>query len=349
MDNAPGELYVISEKDVMTGERTHYYKCGIVRGGTGRGTDERLLEHQTGNPRRLFIVESFLSPSVEFVETSIHHRWASKRVNGEWFRLDERELTSLLESIKSFIAEVTNHEEVFAQSKELQKINSNGVILPVSTEAKQWFTHYQNYKLVFDKCEQAIARYQELLREAVASGVNISAVATQQKRNAPKSFSEKLFAENFPDIYKTYTQIEYVIQGSFRFAQSKEILKVSEKSINDSICLIEDFEKLLQSDFKTEDFALALHEKHLVTLEIRNHASWQFEIARAKLRVITGEYDGIESICSWKRTEVEKKNFDRASVQKEFPAEYESCIVEGKSSEAMVIKPMQSGHQIHLE
>ena len=61
----PGQLYFINEQDVKTGTRSNYYKIGIVRDADGRDSKNRLLEHQTGNPRKLCIVEALSMPAVE--------------------------------------------------------------------------------------------------------------------------------------------------------------------------------------------------------------------------------------------------------------------------------------------
>ena len=56
MDLKSGHLYFINEQDVRTGEKSNYYKIGIVYDDKGRDSTDRLLEHQTGNPRQLHIV-----------------------------------------------------------------------------------------------------------------------------------------------------------------------------------------------------------------------------------------------------------------------------------------------------
>ena len=53
MNLTPGQLYFINEQDIKTGERSNYYKIGIVRESFERDSKDRLLEHQTGNPRKL--------------------------------------------------------------------------------------------------------------------------------------------------------------------------------------------------------------------------------------------------------------------------------------------------------
>ena len=69
----PGQLYFINEQDTQTGVRSNYYKIGIVRDADDRDSKNRLLEHQTGNPRELCIVETLNMPAVEAVETNLHY------------------------------------------------------------------------------------------------------------------------------------------------------------------------------------------------------------------------------------------------------------------------------------
>ena len=76
MNLKPGKLYFINEHDVQSGLRSNYYKIGIVRDADGRDSKNRLLEHQTGNPRKLWIVEELEMPAVEAVETNLHYLFA---------------------------------------------------------------------------------------------------------------------------------------------------------------------------------------------------------------------------------------------------------------------------------
>jgi hypothetical protein len=47
MDLKSIQLYFVNVQDVQTGERSNYYKIGIVYDGKGRDSTDRLLEHQT--------------------------------------------------------------------------------------------------------------------------------------------------------------------------------------------------------------------------------------------------------------------------------------------------------------
>ena len=85
MKLTPGEIYFVRERDVKSGEISPYVKIGIVREGAKgpRTSEERLLEHQTGNPRELFLHEVIATPAVEEIETRLHRAFAEHGVSGE--------------------------------------------------------------------------------------------------------------------------------------------------------------------------------------------------------------------------------------------------------------------------
>ena len=96
MKLTPGQLYFINEQDIKTGQRSSYYKIGIVRDAEGRDSKNRLLEHQTGNPRKLCVVETLNMPAVEYIETNLHYLFARNRVMGEWMEFTPAELQAAI-------------------------------------------------------------------------------------------------------------------------------------------------------------------------------------------------------------------------------------------------------------
>ena len=88
----PGEIYFIREKDLLTKEVSSYVKVGLVREGEDRGSEERASEHQTGNPRQLFVEKIVKTEAVSAVENMLHDHFANQRVSGEWFDFDNVQL-----------------------------------------------------------------------------------------------------------------------------------------------------------------------------------------------------------------------------------------------------------------
>jgi hypothetical protein len=79
LSTSAGEIYFIGEKDLRTKELTQYFKVGIVRENeenADRDSTQRLLEHQTGNPRELYIESVVKTDLVELVETLLHKKFA---------------------------------------------------------------------------------------------------------------------------------------------------------------------------------------------------------------------------------------------------------------------------------
>lgn len=85
INQTPGEIYFIRERDLLSHGTTNYVKVGLVREKDDRGSEERLLEHQTGNPRELFIHKVVKTPAVSAIEGLLHGLFAAHRVSGEWF------------------------------------------------------------------------------------------------------------------------------------------------------------------------------------------------------------------------------------------------------------------------
>jgi hypothetical protein len=83
--NTAGTLYFITERDPFGDRSGSDVKIGLVReNDTGRSSLDRLLEHQTGNPRILVVAESLAtSAPISVFETSVHQQLASHRVCGE--------------------------------------------------------------------------------------------------------------------------------------------------------------------------------------------------------------------------------------------------------------------------
>ena len=121
----PGELYINRDRDFKTGEWGPYVKIGIVR--KDRKSKDRASEHQTGNPREVVLLHTFISPMVDRLETLLHNIYSVRRVSGEWFEMSEEFVDGILipkidELINEQKLEVVN----FIAKGENSKLESNG-------------------------------------------------------------------------------------------------------------------------------------------------------------------------------------------------------------------------------
>lgn len=81
-----GFLYVIYVD--VSGER--YFKIGI-----SVGFSNRLEAHQCSSPFEVCVACAYFTPDMAQEEREIHTIFASKRVRGEWFRLDPDDVRTI--------------------------------------------------------------------------------------------------------------------------------------------------------------------------------------------------------------------------------------------------------------
>lgn len=339
----PGQLYFINEEDILTGKRSNFYKIGIVRDAADRDSKDRLLEHQTGNPRKLCIIETIATPAVEAIETNLHYLFARNRVMGEWMSFTESELQNAISKARALSAEILANVPLYEKAEELSKMVSSGSKIDPTEEAEDWFAVIQDFKEIIATCSELNADYYGYLQSAIAQGISVSGKAKIQKRSAPKKFNEAMFIEKYPELYKQYSTLTYPVRGSFRIANAKDWIPDLSTISEEQVVLLTDFkDKLKEADHSMET-GFELHDLHLGVLEIQKYAEWRTEVAKVNLRVLTGDSDGIEGVCTWKREEKEVRTFDKATLQAEFPQEYEACVVEGVETEALIVEPKKAG------
>lgn len=78
-------VYLISAE--INGEKC--YKIGYTK----RNVEDRIREFKTGNASEFEIVDSFQSEWGTRIETLLHRYYKSKKVNGEWFNLNEQDVS----------------------------------------------------------------------------------------------------------------------------------------------------------------------------------------------------------------------------------------------------------------
>ena len=130
-----GELYFIRENDVRTGELTPYVKIGIVRDKSGdeRTSEDRALEHQTGNPRKLFVESIIKTPSVTEIEKIVHLLYAEERIYGEWFDFTREKFESAKKMATDLVQMAIDNQDKFEMADSLaSKASKDSMALSLS-------------------------------------------------------------------------------------------------------------------------------------------------------------------------------------------------------------------------
>ena len=180
MITTPGELYFINEQDVRSNDRTNYYKIGIVRDADGRDSKNRLLEHQTGNPRKLCVVKVIHMPAVEYIETNLHYMFAHNRVMGEWMQFTDKELEAAIAKAYELKDEMEATLPDFQRAEALKTVASNGIKIAPDHDSDYWYSEIQNLKEVIEYCEKVLANYDAYLLSAIEQGIDVSGVRSEE-------------------------------------------------------------------------------------------------------------------------------------------------------------------------
>ncbi len=85
------KVYLIS-----IGDENKQYKIGYTR----RQVEQRVKEFKTGNSNDFSIIDVFESKWGTKIEAYFHRKYKSKKINGEWFFLDEEEVKNFKEDCK---------------------------------------------------------------------------------------------------------------------------------------------------------------------------------------------------------------------------------------------------------
>jgi len=104
------KIYLISSGDI-----DKQYKIGYTR----RNVEARIREFRTGNSNNLEIISIFESKWGTKIESSLHRRYASKKIGGEWFNLDKEEVNRFQEDCKKIhdMLELLSNENTYIISR----------------------------------------------------------------------------------------------------------------------------------------------------------------------------------------------------------------------------------------
>ena len=199
----PGTLYIDRDQDVLSGDWGPYVKIGIVR--NDKEASIRNKEHQTGNPRRIHVIFSAESPMVEHLETYLHHIFASRRVLGEWFLLDDNAVqTQVIPIAETLIEEQRISLEAFTQKAANKSIASSGISRePTDSELA---LHQQaidaKHALEILQARQDIIK-SKLIQLAAGSG-GISGVLDFQTKISRPSLQKSKLKTDHPELYSEY-------------------------------------------------------------------------------------------------------------------------------------------------
>ena len=316
--NTPGTLYFIRENDPFAEAAGHYVKIGLVRdNGSGRSSNDRLLEHQTGNPRQLVVAGSIATvASVSAFESAVHQRLAPHRVNGEWFRTPS-------EGITRFIDEATHVQEGIEQvttgSSTISTLCAgvdSGMDKPSCRESEE----LHNEAIRLSSRIQGIKQLQQMIKLQLqclggSEAADIEGICRHQFTRSAGRFDESGFRSAHPAIFEKLARED--IGQNFRMRGMQRNTRNEERKKLEGICDGQtsgcDGPVQLNRTTKAEQ----LHAQWIDLLSELQPLTLQLKLHENSLKLICGSDAGIEGICSWKRRV--KKSLNRTQLAENHP------------------------------
>ena len=345
MAQVAGEIYFIGEKDLRTRAFTQYYKVGIVReniDNADRDSTHRLREHQTGNPRELFIHGVVKTYLVELVETLLHKKFAPLGVRGEWMCLNPSELEQVMSAAEEFAKEAKDIAEDLQAVEVLVKTKSDGVILQSTPELLALNESYLQSGAKLKLCEEMQAQIKVILANALDAeegGEDVSVFVEVQERKGRSVFDLEGFKAKYLDIYVRFTSSTTSIKGTASFSGTHGFKTEIVEFDTALAAFAERFNPLVEDVMKGKESKEKLHGFNLELLFYSAEAKWSKMKAESKIKVACGSHDGIEGILKWIRTESVKESFDKKALADAHPDLVTEFTTQGEDNAAVIVAP----------
>ena len=324
-----GELYIMGDRDFRTGEPGPYVKIGIVR--NEKESAERLKEHQTGNPREIVILETARSPMVESLETHLHHHFAERWVNGEWFDMNANFVRDhVMPIVDSFIAQQLADYALFARQEALKKTVSSGESRAPTQAETSLHAAYCAAKTEADRLEAGQATLKLRILEAMGPVGSVPGVVNVQVRTNPGNFDLEALLNDHPEEAASFMRTKPAktdVTGRLSFSKVPTLRSVDEElhahqqAARAALRAITVEQGNSAAGVRDANL-VSLHGEYVAGLGPLFTAKLTVERLKAELACALGEDDGITGLVSWARktrATPETTVFDKTAFKKVHP------------------------------
>lgn len=338
INQTPGEIYFIRERDFLSHETSNYVKVGLVREKDDRDSEERLLEHQTGNPRELFIHKVVKTPAVSAIEGLLHGLFAEHRVSGEWFDFTPGNLSRCIEEAEKFAKQADEQISIIAEAARLKDVPSNGAVIEPTREIRDYFSEYSDASFCLDQCEIKEAAIKELYIKAEEADEEVEHLVEKQERKARVTLDKKALEAAHPDVISKYTTSSTSISGRATFA-SVDCIEASMTLLGpDTDDFMMDLQRAIQKVEDGEESVDYLQDYDLQLTQLITAAEWLQEISMANIKAFCGEASEVAGILKWNRKEVVKESFNEKLFKESEPELYAEFSLAGEGVVAHKVK-----------
>ena len=342
--SAAGEIYFIGEKDLRTKEITSYYKVGIVRENSenaDRNSTQRLLEHQTGNPRELYIESVVKSELVELVETLIHKNFAPLGVRGEWMLLNASQLIEVQKHAELLAAEAKEITADLETAEELAKVLSDEELIPATPELLELNETYLESNAKLKSCNEMFDAIKAIFADALEDEdekEDVGAFAQIQERQK-SVFDEEAFKSAHSAVYSKFVVTKSTIKGTPSFSGSRGFKKDFKDYDPAFATMVDGFATIVERIESGKEKKEYLHGFSLELRRINAEALWSKMKAESKIKVACGRHAGIDGVIKWVRTEKVTESLDKKALKQAHPELVAEFTTAGDVVKAVIVDP----------
>jgi len=345
VSQAAGEIYFIGEKDLRSKEITPYFKVGIVRenaDNADRDSTQRLLEHQTGNPRELYIESVVETDLVELVETLLHKKFAPLGVRGEWMLLNAEELAQVQKEANALAKEAAEITADLEKAEKLAKEKSDEELVPATDELKALNEIYLESNAKLKSCDEMFDAIKEIFAEALEDEdeeEEVEAFVKVQEKKGKAIFDEESFKAKYEKIYSKFVITKSTIKGTASFSGSRGFKKEFKEFDPSFATMVDGFEPLVEKIKAGKEKKESLHGFSLELRRVSAEATWSKMKAESKIKVACGTHAGIDGLFKWARTEKVTESLDRKGLKEAHPELYAEFTTQGEATKAVIVDP----------
>jgi hypothetical protein len=342
--SAAGEIYFIGEKDLRTKEITSYYKVGIVRENSenaDRSSTQRLLEHQTGNPRELYIESVVKSDLVELVETLIHKNFAPLGVRGEWMLLDPSQLIEVQKHAELLAVEAKEITADLQKAEELAKALSDEEFIQATPELLALNEIYLESNAKLKACNEMFDAIKEIFADALEDEdeeeeVGIFAQIQERQKSV---FDEAAFKGAHYAIYSKFLVAKSTIKGTPSFSGSRGFKKEFKEYDPGFAEMVDIFSTVVEKIASGQEKKEHLHGFSLDLRRVNAEALWSKMKAENKIKVACGTHAGIDGVFKWVRSEKVTESLDKKALKLAHPELVAEFTTAGEVVKAVIVDP----------
>ena len=339
----PGQVYIIGQYEVGTTNPTPFYKIGIVQ--NERSSEERVNEHQTGYPNRLFIAKKIQCEASYMVEQQMHRKWNGVRIGKEWFNLaNPSDLTTVEQDVKNFDAQYgskivqlrpiyyttptpgDNSTLSSTDRTRAEQIRDNAFVLTERMALLKYLFNTYEFEIklsngsqpCMDSVSTAILQPEssEFKDTKLPPALRAQFMNKPQKNKDDFRFNFAGIKANIDDLKLDATYWKKRYPGEFTtWAAAKEAWNLMNITI--------------QSNPRATNFTIrtrttadeALHKQFIDALDEYERLKVELEVLKLECKILCDSYESIDQVCTWKRGPQANK-FNVQEFKLKHPSDY---------------------------